>query len=211
MRRSLSIGGSSSVQWRKVGRSWRLRMYFRRLLCVRIEIDQLQCVNCWVIIHCLSVSCTKINHSPCALMILSSLQLTSKQWIITQQFTAGADLFLKWNGRSDYIYTVKHVLSGHSKNTPKVGFRNRLLLNAGQKYCRMLQGEHSAILSTFIKLTIVIKICVLSIFEWLLKTGFTVIQLKNTNVYAYFSISAPHVSMLPSTRVVNLGTTTKLC
>ena len=95
MRRSLSIGGSSSVQWRKVGRNWRLRTCFRRLLCVRIEIDQLQCVNCWVIIHCLSVSCTKINHSRCALVIWSSLQLTSKQWIITQQFTVGADLFLK--------------------------------------------------------------------------------------------------------------------
>ena len=96
MRRSLRIGGSSSVQWRKVGGSWRLRMCFRRLLCVRIEIDQFQCVNCWVIIHCLSVSCTTINHSRCALVIWSSLQLTSKQWIITQQFTAGADLFLKW-------------------------------------------------------------------------------------------------------------------
>ena len=46
MRRSLKIGGSSSVQWRKVGRSGRLQMCFRRLLCVRIEIDQLQCVNC---------------------------------------------------------------------------------------------------------------------------------------------------------------------
>ena len=76
MRRSLSIGGSSSVQWRKVGRSWRLRISFRRLLCVRIEIDQLQGMNCWVIIHCLSVSCTKINHSRCALTIWSSLQLT---------------------------------------------------------------------------------------------------------------------------------------
>ena len=96
MRRSLRIGGSSSVQWRKVWRSWRLRMCFRRLLCVRIEIDQLQCMNCWVIIHCLSVSCTTINHSGCALVIWSSLQLTSKQWIITQQFTAGADLFLKY-------------------------------------------------------------------------------------------------------------------
>ena len=62
MRRSLSIGGSSSVQLRKVGRSWRLWMCFCRLLCVRIVIDQLQCVNCWIIIHCLSVSCTKINH-----------------------------------------------------------------------------------------------------------------------------------------------------
>ena len=104
MRRSLSIGGSSSVQWRKVGR---LKMCVRRLLCVRIEIDQLPCVNCWVIIHCLSVSCTKINHSRCALVIWSSLQLTSKQWIITQQFTAGADLFLKqWSIQRCYGYLL---------------------------------------------------------------------------------------------------------
>ena len=37
----------------------------------------------------------------------------------------------------------------------------------------MLQGEHSAILSTFIKLPFVIKMFVLSIFERPLKTGFT--------------------------------------
>ena len=48
----------------------------------------------------------------------------------------------------------------------KIGFQEQLLLNAGQKYCRMLHGEHSAILSTFIKLPFVIKIFVLSIFEW---------------------------------------------
>ena len=106
MRRSLSIGGSSSVQWRKVGRRWRLWMCFRRLLCVRIEIDQLQCVNCWVIIHCLSVSCTKINLSRCAPVIWSSLQLTSKQWIITQQFTVGADLFLKWCTCTNLIVVI---------------------------------------------------------------------------------------------------------
>ena len=38
----------------------------------------------------------------------------------------------------------------------------------------MLQGEHSAILSTFIKLPFVMKIFVLSIFEWPFYTGFTV-------------------------------------
>ena len=48
-------------------------------------------------------------------------------------------------------------------------------LNAGQKYCRMLQWEHSAILSTFMKLPFVIKIFVLSIFEWPFYTGFTVL------------------------------------
>ena len=40
----------------------------------------------------------------------------------------------------------------------KIVFQDRLSLNAGQKYCRMLQGEHFAILSTFIKLPFVIKI-----------------------------------------------------
>ena len=54
-------------------------------------------------------------------------------------------------------------------------FQGGLLLNAGQKYCRMLQREHFAIPSTFIKLPFVIKIFVLSIFKWPLMTGFTVL------------------------------------
>ena len=44
----------------------------------------------------------------------------------------------------------------------------------------MLQNaprEHSAILLTFIKLSFVFKIFVLSIFEWRLKTGFTVAKI----------------------------------
>ena len=56
----------------------------------------------------------------------------------------------------------------------KISFQDQLSLNAGQKYCRMLQGEHSAILLTFIKLPFVIKSFVLSIFEWPFYTGFTV-------------------------------------
>ena len=47
-------------------------------------------------------------------------------------------------------------------------------VNAGQNYCRMLQGEHSATLSTFIQLPFASKIFVLSIFEWSFYTGFTV-------------------------------------
>ena len=38
------------------------------------------------------------------------------------------------------------------------------------------KGEHSAILSTFIKLPFVIKIFVLSIFGWPFYAGFTVIE-----------------------------------
>ena len=40
--------------------------------------------------------------------------------------------------------TVKRPLSKRQK----IGFHDKLSLNAGQKYCRMLQGEHSVILST---------------------------------------------------------------
>ena len=68
-----------------------------------------------------------------------------------------------------YLNTVKPVLSGHSKRIPNIDFQDRLSLNAGQKYCRMLQeiilqsGEHSAILLTFIKLPFAF---ILSIMEW---------------------------------------------
>ena len=61
---------------------------------------------------------------------------------------------------------------------PKIVFQDLLILNAGQKYCRMLQREHLAILSTFIKLPLVIKTFVMYIFEWLFYTGFTVLFLK---------------------------------
>ena len=63
------------------------------------------------------------------------------------------------------------------------------MLNAGQKYCKMLPLEHSAILLTFIKLPYVIKIFVLSIFEWPLKAGFTVF------------ISSVEISVHPDTMV----------
>ena len=56
---------------------------------------------------------------------------------------------------------VKRPLS----KRPKLGLQDQLSLNARQQYCRMLLGEHSAILSTVIKLQFVIKIFVLSIFS----------------------------------------------
>ena len=65
-----------------------------------------------------------------------------------------------WNDGPTADYIVKPVLSSHSRR-PIIA------------YCRMLQGEHSAILSTFIKLPwFVIKIFFLSFFQWLLKQWF---------------------------------------
>ena len=73
---------------------------------------------------------------------------------------------------------VKPVYNGHSQKD-RNGFQDRLSLNAGQKYCRMLQ--HSAILSTFIKLSFVIQTYVLSTLEWVLCTGFTVYDFLISN------------------------------
>ena len=56
----------------------------------------------------------------------------------------------------------------------EIGFQDQLSLNAGQLYSRMLQWEHSTILLIFSKLAFVMKIFVLSIFEWPFYTGFTV-------------------------------------
>ena len=71
------------------------------------------------------------------------------------------------------VYTIKPVLNRQSQNT-KYGFQDQLSINAGQKYCRMLEVECSAIRSTFIKLLLVIKIFVLFTFEWPFYTGCTV-------------------------------------
>ena len=49
------------------------------------------------------------------------------------------------------------------QKTPKIGFQDQLSLNAGQS---IEEGEHSARPSTFIKQPFVIKIFVVSIFEW---------------------------------------------
>ena len=44
-------------------------------------------VNCWVIIHCLEVSCKEDQITSAQREWFISVQLTDKQWIITQQFT----------------------------------------------------------------------------------------------------------------------------
>ena len=76
--------------------------------------------------------------------------------------------------RSVFIFYSKTCVKWPLSKRPQIGFQDQILLNAGQKCCRMLPLEHSAILLTFIKLPFVIKIFILSIFEGLIYTGFTV-------------------------------------
>ena len=54
----------------------------------------------------------------------------------------------------------------------------------------MLHGEHSAILSTFIKPTLAISYFVLSIFEWPLKSAFSVyIRMNLTACFTQLQVS----------------------
>ena len=85
------------------------------------------------------------------------------------------------------------------KKKTKIGFQDRLSLNAGKKYCRMLPLEHSAILSTSIKLPFVIKVFVLFIFERPLKTGYNVLEdVLHTSGYhsnSHDSLRVDHVDL----------------
>ena len=72
------------------------------------------------------------------------------------------------------LVTVKPVTNGHSQKDQKLVFKLKTNYRLTQvKSIAECSKGHSAILSTFIKLPFVIKIYVLSIFEWPFYTGFT--------------------------------------
>ena len=91
-------------------------------------------------------------------------------------YPAVLEVSLRSSASSSSILCVysKTCIKQPLSNSQKIGFQDQLSINAGQKRCRMLQGEHSAILLICIKLPFVIKIFVLYFFEWPLYTGFTI-------------------------------------
>ena len=100
-------------------------------------------------------------------MFLSDSNMTLRR--IEMTLTSWRKIGIQCNSdsgqRAHFSYSKPCVKRPLSKRQ-KIGFQYHLSLNAGQKYCSMLQGEHSAILSTFIKLPVVIKIFVLSNYFW---------------------------------------------
>ena len=62
----------------------------------------------------------------------------------------------------------------HSQKDRKLVFKTNYCLMQVKSIAECSTVEHSAILLTFIKLPIVIKVFVLSIIEWPFYTGFTV-------------------------------------
>ena len=79
-----------------------------------------------------------------------------------QVIWSGSALFSKQD-------TVKPVYNSHSQKGRKLFFKTNY-----QKYCRMLQGELLHYFRPSFKLPFFIKFFVVTIFEWLFYTGFTV-------------------------------------
>ena len=71
-----------------------------------------------------------------------------------------------------------------------------------KSFAECSKGEHSAILSTLIKLPFVIKISVLSIFEWQFKTGLTVLYHKM--IASEYQIISKAIFIQPSKMFGNL-------
>ena len=121
------------------------------------------------------------------------------------------------------VWSLYHLQQNLCKTAtlkkPQNWFSILISLNAGLRYCRMLQGEHSAILSTFIKLPFVIKIFVLYIFEWWLKTGFTLYSPKTKSSQCHYVVMTRRATKLliaipapgSGLSAVNVSTATSKC
>ena len=128
-----------------------------------------------VVLYLIASSSLDLHHSNCSSFLKGSRKADERVFFLyLSKLSKSSSIHHKCCLLSHQHRYSKTCLKRPLSKRPKIGFQDQLLLNAGQKYCRMLQGEHSAILLTFIKHSIVFKIFVLSIFEWPLKTGFTV-------------------------------------
>ena len=79
------------------------------------------------------------------------------------------------------------MANGHSQKDLKLVFKTNYRLMQVKGIAECSKGEHSALLSTSIRLQFVNKIFVLSIFEWQFYTGSTVhpYSLKLAVIYCY--------------------------
>ena len=76
---SNNANNNITINYLKVMWSYFPRLYLRN--------RSAPAVNCWVIIHCLEVSCKEDQITSAQRKWFIFAQLTDKQWIITQQFT----------------------------------------------------------------------------------------------------------------------------
>ena len=106
----------------------------------------------------------------CEDFVVAAAWLEDQLPVITYFYPAGYCYVLHCSTNSIQLACRIPVMSIYSKTCvkrplskrPKNGLQDRLSLHACQKYCRMLQREHSAMFSTFIKLPVVIETFALS-------------------------------------------------
>ena len=110
------------------------------------------------------VLCFSSSKSICYMITFRKIRIFLHTLLL--QLTSGVSGMCKAKCCMNSQTYVKRPLSKRQK----IGFQDQLSLHVGQTYCRMISEIHP----TFIKLPFVIKIFVLSIFEWPFYTGFTV-------------------------------------
>ena len=93
-----------------------------------------------------------------------------------------------------YAYSKTCVKRPLSKRRT-IGFKTNYHLMQVKSIAEWCPLEHSAILSTFIKLPFAIKTFDLSIFEWPFYTGFTVCKNTNPNLYNDSSEKSDYVNV----------------
>ena len=74
---------------------------------------------------------------------------------------------------NSFMYYSKTRVKRPFSKRPKIGFQDQLLLHAGQKYCRMLQGGILQYFRPSLSYHLSLK-SFFSIFEWPFYKGFTV-------------------------------------
>ena len=82
---------------------------FKFVFVVYLRNRSAPAVNCWVIIHCLEVSCKEDQITSAQREWFIFVQLTDKQWIITQQFThwSWSISILTLNKRQKHIQSLQ--------------------------------------------------------------------------------------------------------
>ena len=113
-----------------------------------------------------------------------ALYKCNKYWNLVSWLIQSTADFLKlfmsshslFQGKSFFKYSKTFVKRPLSKR-PKRFFKTDSRLMQVKSIAECSKGEHSAIVSTFIRLPVVIKTFILSIFEWPFYTGFTVCEI----------------------------------
>ena len=83
--------------------------------------------------------------------LLTSINHASHKSLTTQIYLLTLFAKIKFSQKFLNLQNSKTCVKWPLSKRPKIGIQDQFWLHTGQKYCRMLQGELSAILSTFIK------------------------------------------------------------